>query len=302
MTIRSCAALAVLLSYLHPSLWGQSSLQRRFQPGETFTLETTTSLKIIHGGNPKFIRCDVSLTKVAAYKVLAAGPRHLVLEQHVQSAQVTPEKDNSLEGVALTKHLSGKALTFTLNERGEITKVQGFKELFARVAREVEAAPVELEALLTEENLVQEVQFAFLLGPASPAKVGDTWKRRANILLGGEPVGFLGKFQAGLDFRYVGKTDQGERVVLRGDLRYVPPVRGATIYPYTITRAKFRKLETEGEFIFDVRPGRLVRQTFRVAFDGTFTQDVGGRTEDMEIGQELTFKARLVERSRKNPR
>lgn len=294
MTFRCFAAVVFLAAALVPPASGQATLQWRFRKGETFCLETTTAVKITYGRKEPGLAAEASFTKVFTFKVVETGPRGAVLEQRLESVKIGPKGGSFLQGAALAESLRAKVLTFTLNRRGEITKVGGFDDLLRKVCKEQEAEPVELEALLTEEGLRQEVQLAFLLGPAEPARAGDTWKRQVPILLGGEPVGFMGKFQVALDFRYEGRARDGERVVVRGSPRYVPPAPGATIYPYQFTKGKFRRQEAKGEFVFDPKSGRLVRQEFRLAFEGTFTQDVGGRTEDMDIGQELTFGARLV--------
>jgi hypothetical protein len=299
MALRCLVALAFIGVVPACPAWGQTSLRWHFAKGETFALETTCSVKITYGGQgaTSFTKAAATLTKVLDFKVLEQGQGGVVLEQRIRSAKIHPEESSGLEVAALLKSLPGKVLTLHLNQRGEITKVVGFPELFQKVCQEQGAAPVELEALLTEETIRQEVQWAFLLGPVGPAQAGDTWRRRVGVLLAGEPVGFLGQFQTELEFRYVGTAKEGERVVVRGRPCYVPPAPGATIYPYTLTKGIFRRMQAQGEFLVNAGTGRLVRQEFRLAFDGTFTQNTGGGTQDMEIGQELVFKARLLEKT-----
>jgi hypothetical protein len=139
MALHRLLALACVSTASVCPAWGQTNLRWHFAKGDAFTLETISSVKITYGGQgaASFTKAAASLTKVLAFRVLEQAPGGVVLEQRIQSAKIHPEESSGLEGATLLKSLPGRVLTLHLNQRGEITKVVGFRELFHKVCQEL---------------------------------------------------------------------------------------------------------------------------------------------------------------------
>jgi hypothetical protein len=289
---------------------GQERPGWQFKAGNRFYLESTIAVKdsrlgyeIYHADRPaakgaraKGVPSGLaagSLTAVSSFKVLRRERDGIVLEQKIESVKITEGKGMYEHYLALQEGLPGAVLTIRLNGRGEITRLDGYRDLFRKACRKMGAAPVELEALLTEGLVRQFMAAALLLPPDGGLAPGDTWKRTLRVLPVVEPVGYMGALRLDLEYRCEGKTDGEEKVTVRGTPRHVPPRPGATIWPYRFVKGEIRKEEARGSLVF--KSGRLVRLDLRVPFRGTLTWDTGSAAQICEIEHEVTMRFRVLD-------
>lgn len=231
---------------------------------------------------------DQEQTTFHKYTVKSADEKGLVLEQTVQKSEV---KGNLPGAADVAKKLKGVSLTFTLNVKYEVTKVEGYDKFLDALVGDDAAAKKQVAAMLSEETLKQGVSDLFGMVPAKPVKVGDTWKRETKMSMG--PIG---NFAIATDAKYAATGASGDKVTWKATAKYSAPKEGGD-GPFVITKGELKSDKFEGEMVFDSKAGRIASAVTRAHFAGKLTASVMGQEFEMTLDQNLTNTATLSDKN-----
>src|SRR5262249_20582262 len=124
--------------------------------------------------------------------------------------------------------LQGAVFKVTVNSRGEILKLEGVKELVARLAGDDARAKTVLEKLLREDVMKASLSDVFTIMPEKPVSTGQKWERSRNL-----PVAPLGSLSIVSQYAYEGKELMNGKQVDKltytatGKFTLLPPPAGA---------------------------------------------------------------------------
>ena len=215
---------------------------------------------------------------VHRYKVLDASDKGTVLEQTVVRADI---KGNLPMAEGLGDRMKGLTLTYTLDDKGKVTKVEGRDKYVEKLAGDDENLKKLFQATMTEDALKMGLQDLFGFVPDGPVKAGDTWKKEYKA-----PLGPLGEFAVTGAFKYAGPADGLEKVTYTAEARFSPPQAGADGgLPFTITKGELKADKFEGTLLFDPKAGRLKEGRSEAKFGGKMTVSVNGMELEMDFTQ-----------------
>jgi Family of unknown function (DUF6263) len=227
-------------------------------------------------------------TTYQKYTVKAADKDGYVIEQLVLKSVV----EGNLPGTAdIAKKMKGVTLTFTMNAKFEVKKVDGYDKFLEALVGDNEAAKKQIASMLSEDTLKQGVSDLFGLTPAKAVKVGDTWKKETKMSMG--PVG---DFKMDTDYKYASAAAAGDKVTWTAKATYSAP-KAAGDGPFTITKGELKSDKLEGEYAFDSKTGRMKAATTRAHFAGKLTISVNGMEVEMELDQNLTTTTTLSDKN-----
>ncbi|MEM7013264.1 MAG: DUF6263 family protein, partial [Verrucomicrobiota bacterium] len=132
-------------------------------------------------------------------KLVTSEPSRVFLDINTGGIQMAydseePGSENSMLGPELSK-LKGRKMTMTLDENGEVVEVEGLEDVAA-------AGPA--GQMLGPDQLKQMINPAMQLGiPMEGVEIGDTWKNRVKMSLGGQ----VGTMEINFDLKYVRDED-----------------------------------------------------------------------------------------------
>lgn len=260
-------------------------LRWKLKPGDTFYATTRNVMKqtVTAGGNTQ--AQNQNQTTYHQYKVKEAGPNQLVLEQTVIRSAV----DGNLPGAAdAADRLKGAVLTYTLDDKYKVTKLDGYDDFLDRASGDNAAAKKMLAAIMTEKTLKTGVEDLLGFSPGQNVRPGDTWKRKTEVSLG--PIGDI---IMNMTYRYEGPAGEDQKVTAKADMKYNPPPPGAVGLPIAIKDADMKVEDFESEFRFDQKLGRLRTSTIRMEMTGNFTFTNNGTDIKVHVDQEMTVTSTL---------
>ena len=289
-----CLALALLLTALAGAAPAQTALKWKFKEGETFyvqeKVQTSQTVKIQDSVQPQ----ELEQTKVSRFKVLkVTADGGAVLEQKIESVQATPQGGAAKADASVLRHFQGAVFRITLDARQRVTNIQGYKELVEAVARDNPDAAELLRQLLTKENFQRPVEALLGFAPEKAVAKGDSWQVKAQV-----PFGPFGKLDLVDTYTFQGE-EQAEKGVLRVGITtalaaysLAKEVGGR---PFKVEAGDVKVKESKGSLLFKEAAGRLVRRETHLTLRGVFTIVLGNQRLDMEVEQQQTTTARVLD-------
>jgi Family of unknown function (DUF6263) len=268
------------------SAQGQVQLEWKFTPGDKFYLEHVMNVKqVVEAGGMKQ-PLDALNTTVYSIKVVKVAPGQTVLEQKIESMKV---KGGTPDQAKVSEKMVGSVFTITLNDKGLVTKVEGFDELIKKLAEGDEGIAKQLKTVLTDDTMKAGIEQAFGFIPGKPVNNGDTWKRQMRW-----SMGVMGAIVQDMEYTYTGKAKDGEEVAVKGTVSYEVPKTTVPDQPFKVVKGEFKTEEAKGTLIFDPTLGRLVRLDFKAKLTGSMTLSKGEQTVTMDVKQEMETKIRVL--------
>jgi hypothetical protein len=261
----------------------EATLRWKLAKADTFYARTATEMKQTVGFAGQSMDQEQTQAIVQRYKVLDAGDKGTVLEQTVVRADI---RGNLPMAEGLAERMKGLTLTYTLDPKGKVTKVEGYEKYIEKLAGDDENLKKLFQATMTEEALKMGVQDLFGFVPDKPVKPGDAWKREYKMSLG--PIG---QFAMTGNYKYAGPADGLEKVTYTADAKFTPPeAGGGGGLPFAITKGELKADKFEGTLLFDPKAGRLKEGRTDAKFGGKLTASVN----EMEVEIEFTQTQKVV--------
>ncbi|HVK19302.1 MAG TPA: DUF6263 family protein [Fimbriiglobus sp.] len=256
------------------------TLRWKLKKGDTFYARSVVAIDQTIGVPGQTMDQEQTQTTVHRYKVLEAGDKGTVLEQTIVRTEV---KGNLPMADGLTDRMKGLILTYTLDPKGKVTKIEGYDAFVDKLAGDDENLKKFFKAFMSKETLKIGVQDLLGFAPDEPVKPGDTWKRKYDMSLG--PIG---RFVMNANCKYAGPSDGLEKVTYTADAKFSPPDDGADGgLGFTITKGDLKAEKFEGTLLFDLAAGRLKESRTLTRLGGKLTVSINGMEVELEFTQNL---------------
>jgi hypothetical protein len=232
----------------------------------------------------------VTAKTVLRFRVKSAAGGATVVEMTYLENKIEAE---GLPGANVGGSLKNVSFTATLNDRMEVTKLEGYDKFIDALAADDDAQKRLLRVMIPETAVRQMVSQTFVAGPGNPAPVGGTWPRKAVISLG--PLGSVELREA---FRLDSVKGGVASISEKADLAFKAGGDGDSGSPFKITKADLKADRFEGSHTFDVKAGRLVGSKVELDLSGSLTISVAGQTIEAKVTQKMRTSGEITE---KNP-
>jgi len=275
---------------------GQVKMEWKFKEGDKFYLENTTVQKQTIEVLGQKIEQETENTTVTSFTVLKKEKDSTVIEQKIESVKVTSKGGLGGAMDKVAEQMKGATFKFTLDNKGQISKFEGFDEFIKKIAGDDAATAQIMKLVLNEDTVKQSASEAFGFLPEKAVSKGDKWKKEMII-----PMGPLGSFKAEQDYTYLGEAKDGQEIGVASKMTYTAPKDNAGgVLPFKVTKGDFKTEEAKGTIVFDAAAGRLVREEMKMKLKGSMTIEAMGQTADMKMEQESTTKIRLLDKPPKD--
>jgi hypothetical protein len=164
------------------------TLKWNLKEGTTFYAKTVADMNIDMSVAGQDINMPMKVTQVQRFKVLSATGSQTKVEMAIQDMAM--EMGGPLAGAAggalagLGEKVKGATITATLNEKMEVTKVEGADKFLDKIAPD-DMTRAMMKGMFSEATVGQMFTQVFVFGPAKPVKPGDTWNRTDKVPTGG---------------------------------------------------------------------------------------------------------------------
>jgi hypothetical protein len=193
------------------------------------------------------------------------------------------------------KALIGAEFTLTVNDKMQVTKVEGRDEFLKKLVNTNQAMEPLLKQILNEDALKQMADPTFAMVPDKPVKKGDSWKRTSKLNMG--PIG---TYETTQTYTFDGMDEQNKdlaRIKVATDLKYTAPAApaGGGSLPFVIKSADLKAKDATGTVLFDVKNGRLQNSDQTVKLEGKLTIEIGGMPNEVDLKQDQTTKVKTMD-------
>lgn len=254
------------------------TLKWKLAKGDVVYAKTVTKMEQTVGVLGNTMDQSQDSTIVTKYTVVDASAGGYTLEQTIVKAEITGNLPGA-EGLA--GNMKGATLTFTLDKDMKVTKVDGYDGYIEKIAGGNEDIAKVMRASAGPDTLKVSVEDMLAVGPGTPVKPGDTWKRDTKLA-----IGPLGDFALNAKYKLDDVTGGVAKVSYTADATFTAG-KGGEGLPFQITKGALKADEYAGSLTFDVAAGRPKAGSMTAKMGGTLTVSVMG----MEL--ELTFKQTL---------
>jgi hypothetical protein len=285
---------AVVLAFVAvPALAADAvKLEMKFKEGDKFYIETVSNTKQDLEFMGAKIKSEIDSTQVSSFKVLKSDKDEVVIEQKIES--IKTKTSGGLPGTdsdKLTDAMKGATFKVTLNNKGEVTKIEGYDEFVKKLSADNEVAGKMIKAFMNEETIKSTAAENFAFLPPKPVSKGDTWKRSQVV-----PLVALGSLKGETTYTYKGPGKDGEEIAYDQTMEYAPPKEGDDSLPFKITKGEMKAEKASGTMVFDASKGRLVKTDLTMKMKGSMTFDVAGNTTTLTMDMTQTSKSRILDK------
>jgi len=292
MLRRAWIGVVLVFAVANVPAYGQVTMEWKFNEGDKFYLEETSTQKMKIGLMGKDIDQTTKTTMVKSFTVKKKAGDTTVLEQKIEGVDVKSMGGLGGEMEKMMEKLKGAKFTLTLNKVGKITKLEGYEEFIKEMTKDNEETSKFVKMMLSEDMLKEGAEEMFGILPGKAVNKGDTWKRGTTL-----PLGPLGSFKATSEFTYQGKEDSQEKIGLKQALTYMPPKGDAGFGLFKIAKGTLKSEGSRGTILFDAEKGRLVRHSTATVMRGSLTLDVMGNMLDMDLSIDMNTNMRVLNRN-----
>jgi hypothetical protein len=278
MTTATTLALALALA---PAQADGVNLKWSLKEGDTFYVKTVQDMDMTIGVMGQNIDQKQKGTNVVRFRVKSAKPGATVVEMTTIAFQM----DAALPGAGgLTEKMKGLNFTVTLDDKMEVTKLEGYDKFLDAIGGDDENQRKLMATLIPEATFRQMISQTFVISPGKPVKVGDTWTKSDELSMGP-----LGSFALKQTFT-LNEVDGGvAKIGSKADLKFKAAAGGGGGLPFKITKADLKADKFTGTYDFDTKAGRLKEATADGTMSGTMTASAGG--QEIEISMKIKMKA-----------
>jgi hypothetical protein len=299
------ALFAILGSLVHAGFGaaqGPVPLEWKFKEGDRFYAEVVTTFKhkltlpALSPMNPKplTISQELEQTSVLGFTVQKRNADNsYLIEEKIESWKQKAPGAVAVPDEKFGEKLQGAVFRVTVTSRGEILKLEGVKELVARLAGDDARAKAVLEKSLREDVMKASLADVFTIMPEKPVGPGQKWERGRT-----QPVTLLGSLSIASQYAYEGKEFvNGKQVdkltyTATGKFTLLPPPAGSL--PFEITGANLAFENARGTTYFDAELGRPVLSENKLSIEGTFDLKVSDTKYQTQLRQTQSNKIRIL--------
>jgi Family of unknown function (DUF6263) len=284
--VRSSTSVAVLaLIGLALPVQGQEALVWKFKKGDEFFVKSVTVRKQSVQADDKKIAYENTATTYSRFVVLSTDANGTQLEQTFERAELIskdlndtkpadpkkPADPTTLGAQRYMNLLKGAVLTVNISPTGAVKTLEGYEDLIRKLTGN--PADKNAQEVLPKSSLIDDLEEIFHVLPDKAVAKGDTWTRDPLKI----SLGAWGSLSGNAVFTAQGKGEKGETITVTRKLTYTPPK--TPLAGWNVTKADVKFEPATATIVFDAATGRLVSQTSKIEFKGTFTLTMGEKEE-----------------------
>lgn len=254
------------------------SLQWKLKEGDVFYNKTQVTMDQNIEVMGQAMDQKITMKTVLKFKVKSVKGGTTVVEMTYLENKVDAA---GLPGGNVGEKLKNVMFTATLNEKMEVTKLEGYDKFLDALSDGNDEQKKLMKAMMPEATIRQMFGQTFVLAPAKPIGVGDTWNRSDKMSLGP-----LGAVEAKAAFKLEGVKGDIATIGVKGDIAFKAG-EGAEGLPFKITKADLKADKFTGTNKFDMKVGRVVETNVDMEMSGTMTIAVAGQTVDAKLVQKM---------------
>jgi hypothetical protein len=279
ITMLTAPVLALLLAAAPGDAY---TLKWKLAAGDVFYNKTTmTTEQTIEVMNQK-IDQTIKMNMVMKFSVKSAKAGATVVEMTYLDMKVDAA---GLPGANIADKLKGVSFTATLNDKMEVTKLEGYNKLLDAVGGDDENLKKMLKLMMPESTIRQTFGQTFVVAPDKPIAVGDKWDRTDKYGLGP-----LGNVEAKQAFKLDAVKNDVATISVKGDLTYKAADGDDGGLPFKIVKADLKADKFAATHTFDIKTGRVTETKVDMDISGSMTIGIAG----MEVEAKLVQKVKTV--------
>jgi Family of unknown function (DUF6263) len=265
------------------------SLQWKLKEGDVFYNKTSVTMDQTIEAMGQTIDQKIEMKTILKFKVKAPKDGATVVEMTYLENKIDAP---NLPGANVGDKLKGVSFTAMLNEKMEVTKLEGYDKFLDALSDGDEAQKKILKSMMPEATIRQMFGQTFVLAPAKSVGIGDKWNRTDKMALG--PIGNV-EVKSAFKLDSV-KGDQAT-VGVKGELTFKAGDGGEGL-PFKITKADLKADKFVGTHKFDMKIGRVTETNVDMEMSGSMTIAVAGQTVDAKLVQKMKAVGTITD---KNP-
>lgn len=174
-------------------------------------------------------------------------------------------------------------LTFTINDKMEVVKVEGNEDLIKSLSKTNPQMEPLLKSILDKDALKRMAEPPLYAFPSSDKK---TWTKTSDLGLG--PIG---TYKTEYTFELAGKDEKKkelEKINIKASMTYSPPQEKGKL-PFTIEAdSKLSSESGSGYALFNPAKGRFEDYSLKMSLKGDLNIDIGGMKTKVSLTQDQT--------------
>jgi len=279
-------ATLILALSLAPAQPGPVTLKWNLKEGNSFYAKSVMDMDMgmaIMGQN---IDLGMKINSVQRFRVTAVKPGATTVEMtFVQmDMSMTGAPGGGIPGLgAIGERIKGATITATLDDKMEVTKVEGYDKFLDKLAGDDAAMRKQMKAQFSDATMSQMFSQVFSFAPSTPVKVGDTWSRTDKMPAGGMEATVKQKYKLDSVTGGVAKVTVTGDVSFKADGGLAGLPEGVTIDKIDMKADKYNST-----LLFDTAAGRLTENRLDMDMGGKLTMSAMGQKLDM--GMKLKAK------------
>lgn len=282
-------ATLVIVSISAGPAVAQEKLAWKFKEGDKFYVEETATVKQttkVLGNTELKEEIQTNLMSFLVMKKTADG---VVLVQTIEETKIDRIQGKGDPGEADTlEKMRGAKFTITLNNKGQITKFEGYDDFIAKLSKGDAEVEKVLRAILPADIFKKTAEQSFSILPGKAVSKGDTWDREMSISMGP-----LGSLKVKNSFKYEGKEKEMDVISKTGTLTYQAPKGDAAGLPFKVLNGTMKAENAKGRMLFDNKLGRPSQDKTSMVIRGALTMEILDMQVTVEIDSEQSSVTRV---------
>jgi hypothetical protein len=266
------------------------SLQWKLKEGDVFYNKTSVAMDQTIEVAGMSIDQTITMKTVLKFKVKSVKAGATVVEMTYLENKIDAQ---GLPGANIGNKLKDVSFTATLNDKMEVTKLEGYDKFLDALSDGDEEQKKLMKTMMPETTIRQSLGQTFAIAPPKPVAVGDKWDRTDKMALGP-----LGNVETKMAFKLDGVKGDVATISMKGDLTFKPGDGGGAGLPFKVTKADLKAEKFTGTHQFDTKLGRLTSAKVEMEMAGTMTIEAAGMKVDAKLKQKMTTTGVVTE---KNP-
>jgi hypothetical protein len=255
------------------------TLQWKLKEGDVFYNKTTVTMDQTIEAMGQEIDQKIEVKTVLKFKVKSVKDGVTVVEMTYLENKI---EAMGLPGVNPGDKLKNVTFTATLNDKMEVTKLEGYDKFLDAISDGNDEQKNLMKTMMPETAVRQMFGQTFVIAPTKPVAVGDKWERTTKVALGP-----LGNVETKENLKLDSVKGDVATIAVKGDLSFKANDGGDGGLPFKITKADLKADKFEGTHKFDIKTGRITQSKIDMEMAGSMTISVAGQTVDAKLKQKM---------------
>lgn len=273
------------------------SLKWSLKEGETLFAKSVTDMDMSMNVLGMDVEMKMKMTGVQRYKVLSVKPGATKVEMTILAMEMKMDAAGmQLPGLGdLNDKIKGAAVTATLNDDYEVTKIEGGDKFLEKLAGDDDNLKKMMKGQFSDATLGSMVSQVFSFAPKKAVKVGETWTRTDKMNAAG-----VGEAEVKQKYKLESVANGVAKLAVEADLKFKQGDGGLPGLPEGIKVSKFdlKADKFTGSAAFDTKLGRLTESKQNMSINGAITMSANGMDIELKMKIKGTTTATVTD---KNP-